>query len=140
MSQSRPIYAGQPSRDTQTKLTPVKPHTVSWRRHERRKTTSTSWTPTSASSWRRIRPRCDHWEGDATTWAFHTNGDHPELIKDGVSIECHSEHCVPLVEVARKEEVPACEDTPLASGDAGGVCVAEWLQPFTEGHMDEPKS
>ena len=106
----------------------------------RRKTTSTSWTPTSASSWRRIRPRCDHWEGDATTWACHTNGDHPQQIKDGVSIECHSEHYVPLVEVARKKEVPACVDTPLASEDAGGVCVAEWLQPFTEGHMDESKS
>ena len=37
-------------------------------------------------------------------------GEHPQLTKDGVTIECYSENYVPLVAVTREQGAPAREE------------------------------
>ena len=60
---------------------------------------------------------------------FWNTGKQSSLAKDGITNECRSENHVPLIAPTRHQSTPA---------DAGGDSLPDWLQPVTQGLVEEP--
>ena len=81
-------------------------------------------------------------EGSVMQCATLTQGtrkSNPSKAKRELSLNGTPKNYVPLVAATRQRRVPACEDAPPASKDAGGDSMPERLKPFTQGLVEDSK-